>query len=223
MPKLIPALAAFALAVPALAETWAFELDTRGEDVFWTSPTNVDPMAPGYDASFEITSVVATVLVLGVEVDQEAIDQVPVEFRSGMTVVAGPAPSVFFNERIVTPEPPEPTSIAADVRIELDANGFAQASATNIILGDVTANVPPFGDITVPLVGLRFVGTITFVERARGPEDLDNDGVVGAGDLAILLAAWGPCPAFPAACPADLNGDGAVDAGDLAILLAAWG
>ncbi len=24
--------------------------------------------------------------------------------------------------------------------------------------------------------------------------DLDNDGVVGSGDLAILLAAWGPCP-----------------------------
>ncbi len=49
--------------------------------------------------------------------------------------------------------------------------------------------------------------------------DLNGDGVVNAGDLAILLAAWGPC----SDCPADLDGDGVVGAADLAALLANWG
>ncbi len=50
-------------------------------------------------------------------------------------------------------------------------------------------------------------------------QDLDGDGSIGAGDLALLLGSWGPCPA----CPADLTGDGAVGAADLAQLLGAWG
>ena len=50
------------------------------------------------------------------------------------------------------------------------------------------------------------------------PADLDGDGAVAAGDLAMLLASWGKCPG----CAADLDGDGAVGSGDLADLLAAW-
>lgn len=52
---------------------------------------------------------------------------------------------------------------------------------------------------------------------ATGP-DLDGDGTVGAGDLAIVLGAWGPC----VGCPADLDGDGEVGATDLTIVLGAW-
>ena len=52
------------------------------------------------------------------------------------------------------------------------------------------------------------------------PSDFDDDGAVGAFDLAFLLGAWGPCPK---ACPADLNNDGAVGAFDLAQLLGHWG
>ena len=61
------------------------------------------------------------------------------------------------------------------------------------------------------------------------PADLDFDGRVGAADLAMLLAAWGPCPepctpGDPAdTCPADLNSDCEVGPFDLASLLAAWG
>lgn len=51
------------------------------------------------------------------------------------------------------------------------------------------------------------------------PIDLDGDGSVGAVDLAMLLASWGPCPG----CPADFNSDGSVGAADLAQLLASWG
>ncbi len=50
------------------------------------------------------------------------------------------------------------------------------------------------------------------------PADLDRDGTVGGGDLAILLSAWGtPSPI------ADLDADGVVGGGDLAVLLSFWG
>ena len=50
------------------------------------------------------------------------------------------------------------------------------------------------------------------------PADLNGDGVVGAADLSILLAAWGSTKGNAA----DLNGDGTVGASDLAQLLASW-
>ncbi|MEY3021262.1 MAG: hypothetical protein RIS86_458, partial [Planctomycetota bacterium] len=59
-------------------------------------------------------------------------------------------------------------------------------------------------------------------EAPANPADLDGDGLVGGPDLAILLAAWGPCTAGTP-CPADLDASGAVDAADLATLLASWG
>ena len=52
--------------------------------------------------------------------------------------------------------------------------------------------------------------------------DLNGDGVVGAADLLILLASWGPC-ADCKDCPADLDGNCTVGASDLLILLANWG
>ena len=48
--------------------------------------------------------------------------------------------------------------------------------------------------------------------------DLNRDGLVNGGDLAILLGAWGTTGS-----PADLDGDGVVGAADLAMLLGAWG
>jgi len=50
--------------------------------------------------------------------------------------------------------------------------------------------------------------------------DLDGDGAIGAGDLSILLSAWGPCGP---SCPADLNLDGLVGPADLVLLLGGWG
>ena len=54
--------------------------------------------------------------------------------------------------------------------------------------------------------------------------DLNNDSVVDAADLAMLLGSWGsygpPCPPY---IPADINGDCTVDAADLATLLSNWG
>ncbi len=51
--------------------------------------------------------------------------------------------------------------------------------------------------------------------------DINGDGVVNGADLAILLGAWGACPAT-GCCSADLDESGTVDAADLALLLGAW-
>jgi hypothetical protein len=48
------------------------------------------------------------------------------------------------------------------------------------------------------------------------PGDLDGDGTIGGGDLAVLLAGWG------GEAP-DLDGDGVVGGSDLAVLLSSWG
>ena len=54
--------------------------------------------------------------------------------------------------------------------------------------------------------------------------DLTGDCIVGAADLLLLLAAWGPCAEpCPPFCPADLNNDCVVGAADLLLLLANWG
>lgn len=53
--------------------------------------------------------------------------------------------------------------------------------------------------------------------------DVDRDGTVGGGDLAIMLGDWGRTAAADGFQACDLNADGRVDAADLALLLAAWG
>jgi hypothetical protein len=50
-------------------------------------------------------------------------------------------------------------------------------------------------------------------------EDLDDDGDVGAGDVSLMLLAFGEC----LGCPEDLDGDDAVTGSDLALLLLSFG
>ena len=49
--------------------------------------------------------------------------------------------------------------------------------------------------------------------------DLNDDGVVGPNDLALVLGFWGENPGHPS----DLDGDGIVGPIDLAIVLGNWG
>ena len=51
------------------------------------------------------------------------------------------------------------------------------------------------------------------------PGDLDGNGHVDAGDIAVLLLDFGPCPG----CPSDVDGSGTVDFGDVALLLLLFG
>ena len=77
------------------------------------------------------------------------------------------------------------------------------------------------GQLAFRVIFTDFSGGI-LVSSFSTPGDLDGDGVVGAGDLIILLGDWGPC-ADCGDCPADLNGDCTVGATDLIILLGNWG
>ena len=54
------------------------------------------------------------------------------------------------------------------------------------------------------------------VEPTACTGDLNQDGTVGAADLAAVLNAWGTASA-------DLNGDGDTNAADLAVVPSAWG
>ena len=47
--------------------------------------------------------------------------------------------------------------------------------------------------------------------------DANNNGVVDAADLGLMLGSWGQASAF------DYNGDGVTDGADMAVILAAWG
>ena len=72
---------------------------------------------------------------------------------------------------------------------------------------------------------LAFLFLATSPAHAQAPAspcaaDLTDDGVVGAADLAEVLAGWGGCGK---SCPADLDGSGAIDARDLAMVLTLWG
>ncbi len=92
------------------------------------------------------------------------------------------------------------------------------------------------GSITVPVTG---PGTYTFVSRNWNADfavsvydypfpigvilaDLDNDGVVDAADLLLLLGAWGPCDDCDD-CEADFDDDCIVGTPDLLRLLGDWG
>ena len=86
-------------------------------------------------------------------------------------------------------------------------------------LGDINGDGLP--DISVVN---ELSDTVSLIENVAGIlEDLNGDGVVNGGDIAVVLNNWGPCPAPPATCPADLSGDSVVDGQDVAFILNAWG
>lgn len=54
------------------------------------------------------------------------------------------------------------------------------------------------------------------------PGQIDDDCVVGFGDLLAVLAGWGPCPPKEW-CRADVDGDGTIGVHDLIAVLSGWG
>ncbi len=208
--------------------TWSFDVETTGEDVFWTSPTSVTPDAAVYEGFFELTLVEVDVSWQGFPFTGiDVTDEVPEEESSFGDSVDGPAPLVLADGAFVFPEPPEPPTIAANLRVELDADGFGLLDVTNVTLGTATIDLGGFiGTQTVTITRVRIAGDLTVTPIGTvDPEpdpDLNGDGVVNVFDLLILLDQWGACPP-DRECPADLTGNGAVDVFDLLTLLDAWG
>ena len=92
----------------------------------------------------------------------------------------------------------------------------------------VTTALPPGSSVTL-IIGLHSLTyhpccfrELKFVLPAGAPVtvpgDLNEDGIIDAADLSILLSEWGNPKSV-----ADIDGDGTVGATDLATLLSNWG
>ncbi len=64
--------------------------------------------------------------------------------------------------------------------------------------------------------------TFTITGVFPGP-DINDDGMVNAADLTLLVKSWGDCPGQPDFCSADFDLDSKVAVPDLLTLLWAWG
>lgn len=203
--------------------TWNWLLDTRGEDVAWRSPTPVDTRGAEYDASYEITRLEIWVRWSFFDFGPfDVTDEIPPEDRSGSGTTDGPPPVTIFEGRVEYPPPPDPPAFAADVNIHLDAEGYGNASLRNVELGQLRFYLEGFGEQIVTLKRVRIQGTVTVTSVAAG--DVDRNGRVDQGDLAVLLSAYGTCAGDEGYVPAaDLDGSGCVDQADLALLLANYG
>ncbi len=114
-----------------------------------------------------------------------------------------------------------------DPRIDL-VDGFVPKAGDTFMIAQANLDLLPFEFDLPKLPPPRFWEVVqdgNSVAIQVGPVilgDLNGDGIVGAGDVLILLANWGKCDDCEN-CVADLNGDCVVGAGDLLILLGNWG
>lgn len=227
---MLPVAAVGVLSAAAMgdAQSWSFDVTTQGQDVFWTSPTAVDPDASAYHGAYQLTLIEVGISWNGIPFGTiDVTDEVPEEDRQGEQTVDGPAPILLLDNQIVAPEPPEPPeppAIIATVRVELDGDGFGKVSITDVTLGTVTVDLGfPIGVQTVQITSVRVAGAMDIEPKSPNVVgDLNGDGVVDVSDLLLLFGAWGACPAG-GSCPADFNGDGSVDVSDLLILFSNWG
>jgi hypothetical protein len=209
-------LSAAAWAAPV---TWTFDLATTGQDVFWTSPTPVDPAANWYVVSWNISLVEVTLKPpFFPEFTVNVTDQIPPEDRIGTNTHNGPAPILAFNNHVAYPAPPAQPAIEADVQMGLDAAGYGYANVTNVVLGTLV-----YQGVPMQVKRIHMAGTITaeayFGSTVLG--DLNCDYAVAFDDIDPFILALSGFEAYHAAYPncnwlnADCNGDGVVNFDDI--------
>jgi hypothetical protein len=99
---------------------------------------------------------------------------------------------------------------------DLAAEAFNSTFAAD---GSLTIQIIPSAAVDPACAGSEVEVRVRY--RPQPPPiagDLDGNGLIDGGDLAMLLGAWGPC----GGCEADLDGNGVVNGADLAELLALW-
>ena len=123
-----------------------------------------------------------------------------------------------------TPIRPRAVGSTAGVAFEPAESAALAAGASAVFIVRVTSSAVVAEAMRIDAVrtrdgaGAALTLAVDFTDAAN-PADLDGDGSIGGGDLALLLGAWGRCKG----CAADLDGNGDVGAPDLAVLLSAWG
>ena len=140
---------------PAKADNptyWHVSLDTEGEDVYWDSPTNIDPGYPRYDWTSELTQMDVFVSGLGWI---SLMDELPADvlLMTG-TEYGVPYGSCEFVE--------EPGVFAANICEGIDELGYGYGSITGISFGSVSG---------YDLIGLRYGADVT-VEGIPEPTTL---------------------------------------------------
>ena len=117
-------------------------------------------------------------------------------------------------------QPAEPVNETPAVRFEtvvrVDTEGYVHVELLNYELGSYTAE----GQAEASDVASFFLTMdLNLFSIPRPSPDLNLDGRVDGGDLAVLLGNWGNC----GSCAADMDLNGQINGLDLAVLLAAWG
>ncbi|HEX7009534.1 MAG TPA: PEP-CTERM sorting domain-containing protein [Phycisphaeraceae bacterium] len=145
------AVASMLLAAPAAwadnPVNWSFLVETTGQDVTWTSPTNLDLGFPSHDYNYEITQ-------LELRVDRGILGEDWESFLSfldsGDRVGGGsfgPLPAILANEVLSEGE------LSANVTIGVDDTGQGFAKITNVQLGEA------FGGL-FDITGIRIGGDV---------------------------------------------------------------
>lgn len=101
--------------------------------------------------------------------------------------------------------------------VACDSGSITRAQQLAIVRREATAFLLPtlagHDELWCDAWGAAGAGT---TREERPTADLDGDGLVGAGDVAVLLLNFGEC------ARGDLDDSGCVDAGDIALLLLQW-
>jgi len=143
-------------------QTWTFDETTTGQDIHWTSSTTVNPAAAVYDTSYHLDLVEVKIHYLFFTLGPfDITDQIPPEAQGGSGTFDGPAPLTLFGGQVAYPLPPDPPSVAADIGIGLNASGAGTFDASNVVLGNITLDVAPFGTITAQIVSVHIMGSLS--------------------------------------------------------------
>lgn len=167
--------------------------------VFWTSPTAVDLGFDRYAYDYEITKISAGTPLGTFDVT----DQIGGAF--GLTGMGETADLPVL--LIDTPLDEPTTGTSANVRIEVDEDGFGQGAFTEIMLGSVN-----FG-ITINIESIRVEATISLSGFDFEPGDYDQNGVVDPADYGL----WGTTYGSTSDLRADGAEDGVVNAADYTV------
>ncbi len=178
----------------------------------------------GYSLDVEIEPIAGAMGTVTVDVSatnffevQNLITAGGAELHPDFSVIIDPGDGGVFVNAITSDNS---TVLAADGINDVLAQVFFDASAD--ACGDFVIQLGPasaLADGDAFPVPFGFTPGMISVRAPPCPADLTSDGIVNAGDLALLLGAWGPNPGHPA----DFNADGTINAADLAFLLGAWG
>ena len=211
-----------ALIGPQDHATWEYSVTTAGEDVVWTSPTNVNPKGEHYEMLFHVESAYALVSFIGIEFGPIDITYLlPEDVVNTWRNSEGPCPLDFGWIEVVAPEDQDPPAFSYDWIVEIDQKGYTTWRVENIFRGQYDYDLGfPFGYVTVNVEEGTLNGTIT-IDVIPTPcySDIDGSGVVDVVDLLEVIGNWGYC----LKCPADTNQDDLIDVTDLLAVVGGWG